>query len=215
MGAVGEHALGAGKGYKHVVAIFVGTGIGGGIILNGRLYRGVRYTAGELGHVVLMAGGPLCSCGKHGCAEALASRTAMERDIRARIAAGRESLVPGLLDARGGSMMSSSVIADALDGGDEVVHEVLAQAEHYMGLLVANVVNTLDPEVVVLGGGVVERLGERYLEPVRETAEQYYLNQQDKDKVHIVATELGGFAGVLGAAMMANQRWKRKHRKKR
>lgn len=215
MGAVGEHALGAGKGYKHVVAIFVGTGIGGGIILNGRLYRGVRYTAGELGHVVLMAGGPLCGCGKHGCAEALASRTAMERDIRAHIAAGRESLVPGLLDEQGRSTMSSSVIADALDGGDDVVREVVAQAEHYMGLLVANVVNTLDPEVVVLGGGVVERLGERYIEPVRETAEQYYLNQQDKDKVHIVATELGGFAGVLGAAMMANQTWKRTHRKKR
>jgi glucokinase len=73
------------------------------------------------------------------------------------------------------------------------------------------VVNTLDPEVIVLGGGVVERLGERYIEPVRETAEQYYLNQQDKSKIHIVATELGGYAGVLGAAMMANQAWKRKH----
>jgi glucokinase len=110
-----------------------------------------------------------------------------------------EHLVPGLLNEQGQIMTSS----------------IIAQAEHYMGLLVANVVNMLDPEVVVLGGGVVERLGERYIEPVRETAEQYYLNQQDKDKVHIVATELGGFAGVLGAAMMASQTWKRAHRKKR
>jgi glucokinase len=210
MGAVGEYALGAGKGYEHVVAIFVGTGIGGGIILNGQLYRGVRYTAGELGHVVLMAGGPLCGCGKHGCAEALASRTAMEREVRARIAAGQDSIVPALLEESGRSTMSSSVIEAALDAGDEVVREVLAEAEYYMGLLVANVVNTLDPEVIVLGGGVVERLGERYIEPVRETAEQYYLNQQNKGKIHIVATELRGYAGVLGAAMMAKQMRKRK-----
>jgi glucokinase len=213
MGAVGEHELGAGKGYKNVVAIFVGTGIGGGIILNGRLYRGVRYTAGEVGHVVLMAGGPMCGCGKHGCAEALASRTAIERDIRAQIAAGRESVVPELLDKEGRSTISSSVIAAALDADDDVVREVMAQAEHYMGLLVANVVNMLDPEVIVLGGGVVERLGERYIEPVRETAEQYYLNQQNKKKIHIVATELRGYAGVLGAAMMANRNWKRERQK--
>lgn len=212
MGAVGEHALGAGKGYNDVVSIFVGTGIGGGLILNGQLYRGVRYTAGELGHVVLMAGGPLCGCGKHGCAEALASRTAMERDIRAQIDAGRQSLVPELLDKAGQTTMSSSIIASALDAGDDVVCEVMAQAEYYMGLLVANIVNTLDPEVVVLGGGITERLGERYIEPVRETAEQYYLNQQDKNRIHIVATELRGYAGVLGAAMMANRTWKREHR---
>jgi glucokinase len=215
MGAVGEHVLGAGKGYNHLVAIFVGTGIGGGIILNGQLYRGVRYTAGEVGHVVLVAGGPLCGCGKQGCAEALASRTAMERDIRARITAGRESVVLALLEEKGGSLMSSSIIAAALERDDEVVREVLLQAEYYMGLLVANIVNMLDPEVVVLGGGVVERLGERYLEPVRETAEQYYLNQQDKKKVHIVATELRGYAGVLGAAMMANRIWKREHQNRR
>jgi glucokinase len=173
------------------------------------LYRGIRYTAGELGHVVLKADGPMCGCGKHGCAEALASRTAIERDIRAQIAAGRESLVTELLEAEGRSTMSSSVLAVALEGGDDVVCEVMAQAEYYMGLLVANVVNTLDPEVVVLGGGVVERLGERYIEPVRETAEQYYLNQQDRDKVRIVETALKGDAGALGAAILADQSWQR------
>ena len=96
----------------------------------------------------------------------------------------------------------------------EVKQEVMAKAEYYMGLLVANVVNVLDPEAVVLGGGVVERLGEAYLEPVRETAEQHYLNQQDKDRVHIVETKLRGYAGVLGAAMLANQSWKRDRKKK-
>jgi glucokinase len=138
----------------------------------------------------------------------------MERDIRAEIAAGRESIVPELLEREGRTTMSSSIIAAALDADDEVVHEVMAQAEHYLGLLVANVVNTLDPEVIVLGGGIAERLGERYIEPVRESAEQYYLNQQDKDRIHIVATELRGYAGVLGAAMMAKQTWKRNHQNK-
>ena len=208
VGAIGEHALGAGRGFKNLVAIFVGTGIGGGLILNGRLYRGVRYTAGEVGHMVLKADGPVCGCGKHGCAEALASRTAIERDIRAEIEAGRESVVPSLMKASGRDMITSSVIEQALDRDDPVVSKVMAAAEYYAGLMVANIVNLLDPEVVVLGGGVVERLGERYLEPVRVTAERYYLNQKDRSKIHVVATQLGGNAGVLGAAMMANQRWK-------
>jgi glucokinase len=211
VGAIGEHILGAGKGCKSLVAIFVGTGIGGGIILRNRLYRGVRYTAGEVGHMVLLADGPVCGCGKKGCAEALASRTAIERDIRAQIAAGQESVIPALLEEMSRQTITSSVIEKALDADDRVVGQVMAQAEYYIGLLVANIVNLLDPEVIVLGGGVVERLGERYLEPVRETAERYYLNQQDRSKIHIVATQLGGNAGVLGAATMANQRWKRKH----
>jgi glucokinase len=209
VGAIGEHALGAGRGHKNLVAIFVGTGIGGGLILNGCLYQGVRYTAGELGHTVLQADGPLCGCGKQGCAEAMASRTAIERDIRAQIDAGSASVVPELLEKAGSTMMTSSIIEQALDAQDPVVTSVMAQAEYYMGLLVANIVNMLDPEVIVLGGGVVERLGERYLEPVRETAERYYLNQEDRSKIHIVTTQLRGDAGVLGAAIMAQQNWKR------
>ena len=110
--------------------------------------------------------------------------------------------------------MSSSVLAAALKKGDALTKEVMAQAEYYMGLLVANVVDTLDPEAVVLGGGVVERLGASYLDPVRETAEQHYLNQQDKERVHIVETKLGGYAGVLGAAMLAGQSWKQERKKK-
>jgi glucokinase len=213
VGALGEHVLGAGQGFKNMIAVFVGTGIGGGIILDDKLYRGTRCTAGEVGHMVILADGPLCGCGKNGCAEALASRTAIEREIRAGIAAGEESLVPAMMEEMGRETMSSSVIADALEKGDPLTHRVMAQAEYYMGLLVANIVNVLDPEAVVLGGGVVERLGMSYIEPVRETAEHYYLNQQDKDSVHIVETQLKGYAGVLGAAILANQLWKRKRKK--
>jgi glucokinase len=215
VGAVGEHALGAGKGCKNMVAIFVGTGIGGGLILNNKLYRGARYTAGEVGHTVLLANGPVCGCGKRGCAEALASRTAIEREIRDGIKAGRKSFIPEIMRELGREDMSSSVIATALERGDALMQEVMAKAAYYMGLLLANVVNFLDPEVIVLGGGVVERLGASYLEPVRETAEQYYLNQQDRDRIRIVETLLKDDAGALGAAILAAQSWSRDHKGKK
>lgn len=213
VGAVGEHTLGAGKGYKNMVAIFVGTGIGGGIILDGELYRGARYTAGEIGHTILLADGPQCGCGRHGCAEALASRTAIERDIQAGIAAGRETILPELMREMGRESMTSSVLGAALERGDMLTQEVMARAEYYAGLMVANVVNMLDPEAVVLGGGIVERLGASYVDPVREVAEQYYLNQQDRDQVHVVETKLRGYAGALGAAMLAKWLWKQDHKK--
>ncbi len=213
VGAVGEHALGAARGCDSAVAIFVGTGIGGGIILGGELYRGQRYTAGEVGHTVLLADGPLCGCGRRGCAEALASRTAIEREIRSAIAAGRESVIPRLLEEGGRTTISSGVLGDALDQGDALTQEVMSQAQYYLGLLVANVVNLLDPQAVVLGGGVVERLGAPYVDAVREVAEQYYLNQQDKDQVRVVESELKDYAGVLGAAMLARQLDKRRKKK--
>ncbi|MBN1582099.1 MAG: ROK family protein, partial [Anaerolineae bacterium] len=93
--------------------------------------------------------------------------------------------------------------------------EVMDKAKYYMGLLVASVVNLLDPEVIVFGGGIVERLGADYIDPVRETAEHYYLNQQDKDKIQIVESTLKDNAGVLGAAIMANQAWQRDHKHKK
>jgi glucokinase len=212
VGAIGEQAFGAGRGCSNLVTIFVGTGIGGGVILNGKLHRGARNTAGEVGHMVIVADGPLCGCGKQGCAEAVASRTAIERDIRAGIAAGRESLLPQIQQELGRTDLSSSVLATALERGDPLVREVMDKAKYYMGLLVANVVNLLDPEVIVFGGGIVERLGADYLDPVRETAEHYYLNQQDKHKIQIVESTLKDNAGVLGAAVMANQAWKREHK---
>ena len=213
VGAVGEHALGAARGCDSAVAIFVGTGIGGGIILNGELYRGQRYTAGEVGHTILVADGPLCGCGRRGCAEALASRTAIEREIRAGIAAGRETVIPWMLEESERTTISSGVLGEALDRGDALTQEVMDKAQYYMGLLVANVVNMLDPQGVVLGGGVVERLGGAYVDAVREVAEQFYLNQQDKEQVRVVESELKDYAGVLGAAMLARQLDKRRKEK--
>ena len=162
VGVVGEHALGAGRGAQELVGIFVGTGIGGGIISRGQLYLGMRGAAAEVGHMIVQVDGPLCGCGNHGCIEALASRTAMERDVRAAIRAGQKSCVLKLMEERGKDRMTSSIIQRALKRNDPVMRKVMKRAEYFLGMAVASVVNLLDPECVVMGGGIAERLGESF-----------------------------------------------------
>ncbi|MGI6374711.1 MAG: ROK family protein [Anaerolineae bacterium] len=208
VGAVGEHRFGAGRGADDLVVMFVGTGIGGGLVLDGKLRTGYRYSAGEVGHMVLMDGGPLCGCGERGHAEALASRTAIERRIREARAGVDGAVVASGDDSDEGSaeQMPSGEILAALEAGDPVVQEAVAQAQHYLGLMVANCVNIIDPEVVVIGGGVLEKMGDVYLEPVRAVARQHFINKDDLDRVRIVTAELGDYSGVIGAAVLASQR---------
>jgi glucokinase len=206
IGTLGEAALGAGKGIDDLVGIFVGTGIGGGIVLDGKLWQGWRKTAGEVGHMILLPEGPVCGCGRRGCAESLASRTAIERDIWAGIAQGRESLIPEIMKREDKGRLTSGILAEALKKGDPLVSEVISRAQFYLGLLVASIVNFIDPEMVVLGGGVVEALGEEILVPIRRVAYQYFINQLNARSVKIVPAKLGDNAGVLGAAVYARQR---------
>jgi glucokinase len=188
------------------VGIFVGTGIGGGIILGGQLYYGFRGSAGEIGHTVLEVDGPLCGCGRRGCVEALASRTAMERDVRAAIKAGRKSVVPQIMKERNSTRMTSGVIVRALKKRDPVMQEVMKRAEYYLGLVIANIVNILDPERVVIGGGIAERLGEDFVAPMRPTAYEHFLNQDNARSIKIVPGSLGDEAGSLGAVVLVRQR---------
>jgi glucokinase len=155
---------------------------------------------------VILVDGPLCSCGRRGHAEALASRTAMERDVRAAIKAGRKSLVPELMKRKGKVRMTSSVVNAALKRKDPVTREVLARAQRYLGILVANVINLLDPECVVIGGGLATRLGETYVGPVRQSAIEYMFHESDAKRVRIVGGRLGDNAGALGAVVLARQR---------
>ena len=203
LGTLGEYALGVGQGTKDMVGIFVGTGIGGGLILDGKLRSGFRHAAAEVGHMIVMADGPVCGCGKRGCLEAVASRTAIERDIRLGVAAGRESLIPKLIGESG--RLTSGVLVKALRKGDPLVTEVMTRVQWYLGLHTASIVNLIDPEMIVFGGGVIEALGEEFLKPIRVTARQYYIQQTDADKVQIVPAKLGDHAGVLGAAVLARQ----------
>ena len=203
LGTLGEYALGAGRDTRDMVGIFVGTGVGGGLILDGRLRSGFRHAAGEVGHMVVLADGPVCGCGKRGCLESVASRTAIERDIRLGIAAGRKSLIPRLVKEKG--RLTSGVLARALRKGDPLVTEVMGRAQWYLGLLAASIVNLIDPEMIVFGGGVVEALGKDFLRPIRVTARQHYIQQAGADRVRIVAAKLGDHAGVLGAAVLARR----------
>ena len=206
VGVAGEHALGAGQGAQELVGMFVGTGIGGGIISRGELYLGLRGAAAEVGHMIVQVDGPLCGCGNHGCIEALASRTAMERDVRAAIRAGEKSCVLKLMEERGKTRMTSSVLQRALKRNDPVMRKVMKRAQYFLGMAVASIVNFMDPECVVIGGGIAERLGEFYVAPIRKTAYEHFLRRHDAERVKIVPGTLGDNAGPLGAVVLARKR---------
>jgi glucokinase len=210
MGTLGEYALGAAKGTRDAVGIFVGTGIGGGLVLDGVLRQGYRKNAAEVGHMVVLADGPYCGCGKRGCAESVASRTAIERDIRAGLKAGRSSMMSDLIKGEPHERITSSALAQAYRAGDPLVLEVLGRAQYYLGILASAIINLIDLEIIVFGGGVVEALDEDFLAPIRPVAYQYCLNQIDIEKVKIVPAKLGDNAALLGAAVYARQRTKKK-----
>ncbi|MCS7060302.1 MAG: ROK family protein [Anaerolineae bacterium] len=200
---MGELMLGAGQGLHHFVAVFIGTGIGGGIVINGQIYEGARGSAGEIGHMVTMADGPYAEGGGiRGGIEAIASRSAIERDLRAALAAGRKSILPQLMAKKDGAL-TSSVLAAAVEKGDPLTVEVLQRAAHYLGLHAASLINCFDPQALVYGGGVIEALGEWMLGPIRETAMQHLINRARVEEVRIVEAKLGDRAGVVGAALLA------------
>lgn len=201
LGTLGEFSLGAGRGCQHMIGLFVGTGVGGGIVIDGKLYRGARYAAGEIGHMTLQPDGPLCGCGRRGCVEAFASRTAIERVVRAGLAEGRASVLPELLAAEK-DRLTSGVIKQALAREDPLMTEAVGQAQRYLGLLVANLVNALDPEMIVFGGGVVEALGMDFVQPIQAYALPGFLQQRYADRIKIVSATLGDQAGVLGGAAL-------------
>jgi glucokinase len=205
LGALGEHALGAAQGYKDVLGIFVGTGIGGGLVLDGRVWRGSHKTAVEIGHVVLMADGPVCGCGNRGCAEALASRTAIERDIWAGIRSGRETMVAELVRREQRDRLTSGILAAAYAEHDPLVMEVLWQAQRHLGQLVGSMINFIDPQIVVMGGGVVEAIGEAFVAPIRPIAYQHTMNKLDAREIGIVVARLGDHSTLMGAAVHARQ----------
>lgn len=204
VGTLGESVLGAGKDVQNLVGIFVGTGIGGGVILDGKLHHGVSKTAGEVGHIIIKADGPKCGCGNRGCLEAVASRTAIARQLRKAILKKKKKSV--LLKLNGGSLkqIRSGALAKAVDRGDKLVLKVMRRATKYLGISVASIVHLLNPEMVVLGGGVVEAIGDDFVEDIRRVALKYAL-PNTMNGVKVVPAELGDNAGIIGAAVLARQ----------
>lgn len=191
---------------RNVVGIFLGTGVGGGLILEGKLYGGFNRTAGELGHMVLQVGGPKCGCGNNGCFEALASRTAIFREIQRAVKDGGRTV---LTDMLGDNLeeLKSGDLRKALRKGDKLVEKVVESAAEYTGIAVANLINIFNPEVVIVGGGVIDALEDEMMSIIVETAMDYAMTGTTRG-IEIVATKLGDFAGITGGAVLARQRTK-------
>ncbi len=207
VGALGEHRHGAGRGVRDMVAIFVGTGIGGGLILNGQLHVGFRGGAGEVGHTIFDMSNGISDPAHNqpGAVEPIASRTGMERMIKERVARGEASVVPQLIESISQGRLTSRTIDEAVRRQDAVMLEVLAISQHALGVLAGNLVNVLDPEMIVIGGGVTERMGDRYVAPIRKVAQAHFINKADIRKVKIVPAALKDLSGVVGAAVLARE----------
>ncbi|HXG65945.1 MAG TPA: ROK family protein [Blastocatellia bacterium] len=203
-GVYGEFRAGAARGANDVVGLFIGTGIGGGIIINGSLYHGYSKNAGEIGHIIIKANGPRCGCGNRGCLEALASRVAMTRDIRKAIKHGTKTALSKLPNGKG-ELINSRALKRAFDKGDKVAAKVVNNAARYIGISIGSLVNLLSPEVVVLGGGVIEAFGRKMMGPIEEAAREVGFEFLMRD-VRIVRAELGDDAGMVGAALLARER---------
>ncbi len=191
---------------RQMVGIFLGTGIGGGLILDGKLYCGFNRTAGEVGHMVIEVGGPKCSCGNRGCFEAVASRGAIFRKIQNDVKAGQktvltEMLGPGLDDMRSGDLRK------AIRQGDKYVEKVIEDAAEYTGIAVANLINIINPQVVVLGGGIITALEDEMMAIILETAKDYVMAGTFKG-IEVMASKLGDDAGIVGGAVLARMRTK-------
>lgn len=202
-GTYGEFRKGAARGASEVLGMFVGTGIGGGLIINGSLYHGASKNAGEVGHIVVKAGGPRCGCGARGCLEAFASRTAMTRDIRRGIERGEKTVAQDLLKKETDSL-SGNDLRKAYDAGDELVIKTLHRAAKFIGIGIGSLVNVLAPEIVVLGGGVIEAMTDDFIERIDRSTRRVAVDFATKD-LKIVRAELGDDAGVIGAAMLARE----------
>ncbi len=185
---------------RHVVGIFPGTGIGGGIILNGKILHGFSGAAGEIGHMTVAPDGPYCGCGKRGCLEAVASRIAIAKEVAAL--AARED-APFILERCGTDLseIRSGVLARAIELGEKKVESVVRQAAYFIGMATGNLINILSPEAVVLGGGLVEAMETLFLEEVNRGVKDHAMPFLRKN-VQIRPARLGDDAVVLGAARL-------------
>ena len=200
--AWGEYRVGAGQdAHESLVMLTVGTGVGGGLVLSDWLVRGAGGMGGELGHMTVLEGGPLCPCGAAGCLEALASGTAIARIARERLAAGDTRGSTPLADIDPGALSGKDVTI-AVYAGDPLSLDILAAVGRWLGVGIASLIAALDPEIVVVGGGAMQA-GELLLGPARDEAAARVVGRGHRDLPPIVAAALGDDAGLIGAALLA------------
>lgn len=207
IGLFGEHQFGAAKGYAHVIGIFMGTGIGGALILNNELYAGAGGAAGEVGHIQVDPQGPQCGCGKLGCFEALCSRLSIAAEAAALAARGQ---APHLFQETGTDLLDirSGQIAEAIRRGDKALAELMRRKASRIGAVVAGLVNALNPELVVLGGGLVEAMPSLIVKEAARSLQVHAMPALAR-KVAVVPARLGDYAIPMGAAKRAWDKFKK------
>jgi glucokinase len=204
--AIGEFYFGAGRGARSFVYVTLSTGIGGGIIIDGRIYTGAIGAAGEVGHMTIDDNGPLCNCGNRGCWETLASGTALVREARRRIEGGVRTSILEYAE-RDIDKVTPQAIHRAAQQGDNLAKELIARTAHYIGVGLANLVNIFNPELIVIGGGL-SNIGDMLLKPAFKIAGERAFREAFQ-AVRFVPAGLGGNSGVLGAAAFALQEMRR------
>ena len=194
---LGEWWQGAGRGVRSLVGVTLGTGIGGGLILDGELYHGVSDAAAEIGHMTIDSTGRKCNCGNYGCLEAYASGPAIAARAREGLEAGAPSLLPEMVDGDL-SRLTAATVSEAIIAGDGYAADVMRETAKFLGTGVANLINLLNPEMITIAGGVT-RAGDHLFEPLQAEVRKRAFREA-AESCQIVASELGDMAGVIGAA---------------
>lgn len=195
---IGEQKFGAGKGCADFVCVFVGTGIGSAIVKNGHIIYGATGTAGELGHIIVDLNGRPCACGAHGCLEAYASRSAIETRIEGALKKGRKSCISEYLEE--GKAITSSMIRKSIEREDELVTQCLSEASEYLSGGLASVINLINPELIILGGGLIEAVDYFYKQTIKKAKSKSL--PVPAEKIRFSKTILGDYSGVIGAALL-------------
>jgi glucokinase len=198
LGAIGEWAYGAGRGTQHMAYIKVGSGIGAGLILGGKIYLGATGMAGEIGHLTIRENGPRCSCGNYGCLEALAGGGAIARRAREAIISGKRTQLSEIEPVES---ISARDVGEAARFGDLLAQHIVAEAGEHLGIAIAGVINLSNPSMVVIGGGV-SQMGDLFLEPVRRVVNARSLKPAAQ-AVRISAAMLGRRSSSMGAVVQA------------
>lgn len=200
VGLLGEWLGGAARGFRNVLGVWLGTGVGGGLILDGRPFHGSHGAAGEVGHMIVQQGGALCACGRRGCVEAYAGRRSMAGVVSTMVDAGRTTALDDIREEEGKQKLTSRVWARALAEDDELATELFDMAVETLGAGIGSTVNLLDVELVVVGGGLAEKLGQDLADRVAAASAPWML--QPNPELSFVAAALGDDSGLVGAAAL-------------
>jgi glucokinase len=194
-----EFHLGAGREFQSLIGVFWGTGVGGGLVLDGKPWLG-RGAAGEIGHMVVKRGGAKCPCGRRGCMEAYAGRSAMEAEARREHEEGHKTDLFKLMEKHEKPRLTSGIWERALDHGDHLAGKLIDRAIEAIGTGVASAVNLIDPEAVIIGGGLGIRFGERYMDPLLEEMGKHLFLDEKPPAVRVAT--LGDLGGAIGASLL-------------